>query len=418
MAEDGQKAASEFVEAPPTVLFTSTGPWAFTARLALELSKAGIDVSVLCPANHPLLKTRAVQQVFRYDPFGPLRSLRNAIHATAPQMIIPCDDRAVEHVHELYRTVMREERAGITTLIERSLGPADSYPITSSRRRLLQIAREEGIAVPDTQPIRTLGDCDALNAEKYPWVLKADGTWGGRGVNIAVGRRAARRAFLRLRRIFGLTRVMKRIVFDRDLFWRRSRPAIIAQQYIRGIPANCAAVCWRGQVLAGSAVEVLSAGGNTKPATVVRVIQSPEMITATIKIARRLGLSGFFGLDFMIEKASGIPYLIEMNPRCTPLCHLRLGNGSDLIGALAAELRGQQDAGAPPVTGKDIIAYFPQALQEHRKLLEASYLDIPYEEPELIDELLRESLARKLVARISSSQTLRHAYERMVSTSL
>ncbi|HVO27577.1 MAG TPA: hypothetical protein VMW56_28530, partial [Candidatus Margulisiibacteriota bacterium] len=43
-------------------------------------------------------------------------------------------------------------------------------------------------------------------------------------------------------------------------------------------------------------------------------------------------------------------YLIEMNPRSTQLGHLRLGPGSDLVGALNARLAGLPLRASLPVT--------------------------------------------------------------------
>ena len=44
-------------------------------------------------------------------------------------------------------------------------------------------------------------------------------------------------------------------------------------------------------------------GAPTGSATVVRLTERPEMLLAAKRIARRLGLSGFFGLDFMLRPA-------------------------------------------------------------------------------------------------------------------
>jgi len=142
---------------------------------------------------------------------------------------------------------------------------------------------------------------------------------------------------------------------------------------------------------------------------VVRVIDNPQMLLAAERLADRLGLSGFFGLDFMLEEATGLPYLIEMNPRCTPLCHLQLGPGRDLIGALSAQLSGQPLQQTPAVTENDTIAYFPQAWHWHgdAELLKSSFQDVPWEEPELVKELFRLQWPdRSLLARVSDR--LRH----------
>jgi hypothetical protein len=121
------------------------------------------------------------------------------------------------------------------------------------------------------------------------------------------------------------------------------------------------------------------------------------MAHAAERIARRLKLSGFFGLDFVIHGESGIPYLIEINARATPLCHLQLGKGRDLIEGLYAQVSGQTVRHIPPVTLNDVIAYFPQACNYQSELSESTYLDIPQGEPDLVQELLRPWPVRSLV---------------------
>lgn len=193
--------------------------------------------------------------------------------------------------------------------------------------------------------------------------------------------------------------MIKRVIAERDPFlvgqwWeaRRAKPGAVGQSFIRGCPANCAVVCWQGKVLAGVACEVLSTQWPAGPATVVRLIHNVEMMDAAAMIARRLGLSGFFGLDFVIEEGTGAAYLIEMNARCTPLCHLRLGNGRDMIGALSAHLAGKPLSEQVSITQNNLISYFPQALLRNSEFLSSSYHDVPEGETELIQQLLRTAL--------------------------
>ena len=135
---------------------------------------------------------------------------------------------------------------------------------------------------------------------------------------------------------------------------------------------------------------------------IVRVVESPEMMRAAEAIARRLSLTGFIGLDFMIEDNSGAAYFIEMNPRCTPLCHFQLGRGRDLIGALTAQLSGEKLQEMPAVTQNELIAYFPQAWDSQSKFLEVCFQDLPVGEPELIEELRRPWPNRNLLYRLFS----------------
>ncbi len=402
----------------PSILLTDTNRWACPARMAIGLSKAGCKVSAVCPAfGHPLRKTSVIVQTFPYSGFRPLESLEAAIEESHPDIIIPCDDRGVQHLHELYARARMRGASGacLVALMERSLGSPESFPIVTSRYDLLRIAREEGLRLPSTSRITSVEALEAWHAEHgFPCVLKADGTFGGRGVRIAYAPKQAGQFFLEITRMFGGKRAVKRLVVNRDAFWllpwwNRFTPAIIAQSYVQGRPANCAVVCWEGKVLAGFGVEAVSAEGATGPATVVRVVNNPDMMIAAERIARRLRLSGFFGLDFMIEDGTGATYLIEMNPRCTPLCHLQLGKGRDMVEALRAQLSDQPLRETLPVTQNDLIAYFPQAWNVKSEYLQASFQDIPQGEPDLVQELLRPWPERTLFFRAGDRLSQRKA---------
>jgi hypothetical protein len=355
--------------------------------------------------GHPLLKTRAVRQAFPYSGLRPLESLRAAIETSDPQIIVPCDDRGVQHLHQLHAQAHSLGNSGskLAALIELSLGSPQSYPTVSKRYDLLKIAEEEGLRVPHTQLVNTLDDLKAW--QTFPWMLKIDGTWGGRGVRTVHAQAEAEQFFLELTQRPALAQITKQLIMSRDRSWlwprwNYSKSSVIAQAHIAGRPANYAVVCWKGKVLAGIGVEVVSAQGQNGPANIVRIVHNQTMIVAAEKIARRLGLSGFFGLDFMIEEKTGATYLIEMNPRCTPLCHLQLGKGHDLVEALWAQVSGQPLREIPAVTQNSMIAYFPQAWICKSEFLEPSFHDVPREDPVLTQELLKPWSERSLVGRI------------------
>jgi hypothetical protein len=380
---------------PLRVLLTDTGRWPILARVSIGFANAGARASILCPSHHPALKTHAISESFHFSSLRPLDSLQKAIESSSPAIVIPCDDRSVELLHELFARAVIEGNSEIAGLIARSLGDTGSFGIVSSRYELMKIACEEGVRVPETFPIAMPDDIKRLTGtQRLPWVMKVDGTSGGRGVKFAQTPDEAERFLSEAEGLYRTTRILKRLLINRDPFllrpwWRGLNPAVTAQAYVQGRPANCAVACWEGRVLAGIAVEVISADGTTGPASVVRVVNNPEMMLAAERITNRLGLSGFFGLDFVIEDRTGGAYLIEMNPRCTPLCHLQLGKGRDMVGALLAELSSQPLRDLPPVTENDLIAYFPQASISHNEFLKSSFHDVPWEEPELTEELLR-----------------------------
>jgi carbamoylphosphate synthase large subunit len=391
------------------VLLTDTDRRPYTARLAVEFARLGCEVSVISTRKHPIETTTVLRRRFAYSSLHPVESVASAITASSPDFIVPCDDRAAAHLYELHTLANRHpQKWGVHTaeVIEKSLGAPAAYSKLGARADILEIARTEGLRMPPTLVVATAGDLAEWKAgQPFPWVLKTDGTWGGRGVKVVHDLQEAEQQFHEMNQPCGFKRALKRLVVNRDGFfvneWRSKKVhSITAQGFIVGHPANCAVFCWQGKVVAGIAVEVVEADGATGPASIVRVVNNPEMMLAAERIAGNLQLSGFFGLDFIVEDKSGHAYLIEMNPRVTPLCHLRLGKGQDMVGALVAQLKGEALPDSAPVTEEEMIAYFPQAWVSGSKFLESSFADYPRDQPALAQELMHPWPERSLVRRL------------------
>jgi hypothetical protein len=152
-------------------------------------------------------------------------------------------------------------------------------------------------------------------------------------------------------------------------------------------------VCRQGTVVSQASVMVISSDGPTGAATIIRHMNDQRMAQAGELLAAKLHLSGFCGLDFMIEAETGYPYLIEMNPRCTQLGHLEFAGQGSLAAAYCADLK-NEPGGYPwhPIL-PGTIALFPQAFKKEAAQsphLDSSYHDIPWEEPRLVHELMLE----------------------------
>jgi ATP-grasp domain len=384
----------------PKVLLATTSHLPSTARLAMAIAQAGGEVSAVHPGSHPLQATRAPAHRMLYSATHPLASLRAAIERTSPDILIPCDERAVRHLHRLYATTTED---AVRRLIERSLGDPASHKVATTRHDLLMTARAQGVPVPDSAAITSIGDLDRLaRARPFPWVMKADGSWAGLGVRIVGSLEEAEACYRRMNRPVATSFVMREALVERDYFWAqpwlaRARPAISVQSFVLGRPANCAVACWRGEVLAGIAVEVVNAESATGPSTVVRVVDGEQMLDAARRVIASLGMSGLVGFDFMIEAATGTPYLIEMNPRNTPITHIRLGPGRDLIEALLAQVGGRQPRERAPVTQQDLIVFFPHTWMHdpNSVFLNTGFHDVPWEEPGLVRELVRPEMRER-----------------------
>jgi hypothetical protein len=382
----------------------------------MAFAAMGFRVEAVCPHGHPLRKTRAVHKIHTYGILRPLDALASIVLQAMPTLIVPCDDRTVRHLHALHARLVSAGASAAAAIIERSLGGAGGYGITESRSELIGIAHAEGIRAPETYAVETIDDVrHAVRELGLPAVMKVDGTWGGFGVLVVDSLQQAEQLFYKMSRPLQGWKAVKRLLVDRDPFhllpWlSRTQPKVSIQRFVRGRPANCVASCWNGEVLTSIGVEVLNALYPFGASTIVRVIDDPGMSSAVTRLVRRLGISGFCGVDFVIEDATGEAYLIELNPRSTPICHLALSDGRDPAGTLAACLSDVPIRQRWPMTTNDVVAFFPQAwhLDPANRMLHTGFHDIPWEEPDLVGELIRlpwpdRGLLARLLRRLRSS---------------
>ncbi len=366
----------------------------------------GCEVAALCPRGHVLGKVSGMSAVHVYHSRNSVAALERALAAIAADIVVPCDDRAVWQLHDLH-----EHRPALRGLIEASLGRPAAFPILRSRSRLMAAAHDCGVRVPDTQAVESAADIRAwFRANPGAAVVKVDGTWGGSGVQIVHSEEQALHALARFSTPERPGASWKRWLINHDplAFWEGESPAsrhVSIQRFVSGRPANCMLAAWQGRLLGMVSVEVLCTQGKTGASTIVRLIRNAEMVRDAERLTETLGLSGFHGLDYILEDGTGTPFLIELNARCTQLGHLVLPQQGDLAGMLCTQLgaraRAAQPTGLP--IDRDVIAFFPQALawNPDSPYMQQSHHDIPWAQPELVRELLRDPWAeRQWLARI------------------
>jgi hypothetical protein len=302
----------------------------------------------------------------------------------------------VWQLHEIF-----QKESSLRALLERSLGRSEYFEVTGSRERLLEVAEQLAVRVPRTRRITSQDQLrDWSRTVGSPTILKLDGTWGGNGVHFADTPEQAINLLPSLLEPTPRARAWKRLIVDRDPIalwsWKGWRtPAVTVQEFIPGRPANTMMACWQGKVLGMVTVEVLWSQGPRGSATVVRLMEHEEITQAVHKIAKRLELSGFHGLDFILKEGSGKAYLLELNPRCTQLGHLPIAGQGDLAGLFYEALTGAAATEIKPagfsLSPPDTIAFFPQASlwNPGSRYLSEGYHDIPSQEPALVGELLK-----------------------------
>jgi hypothetical protein len=134
------------------------------------------------------------------------------------------------------------------------------------------------------------------------------------------------------------------------------------------------------------------------------------MVAATVDLVRELGLSGLIGLDFVLEEGTSDASLIELNPRAPQMAHLSLGQSRDLPASLRAVLAGQPVQSRPAATDAEVIALFPQEWRRDplSDFLRTAYLDVPWDEPELLRACVAEPLVSRAYSALSALRP-RHA---------
>lgn len=360
---------------------------------------------------HPLRSVRGIERCYSIRSWSVQRSLIDTIEATHPDYMVPTDDRAIWQLHALAASHPQYRE-----LVIRSLGDATGFEIVRSRVSLLALAESFQIRTPRTVPLRSLDDAVSYGrAWSYPALVKRDGTSGGRGVTIVRTPKELVDAYCRLKRKDSALARLKRRIVDGDVH-AFARPGglffqeICLQNFVTGTPANAMYACFQGEVLASLQVRTICAQHATGAALIAERINDPRIEDAGRKLAKALALSGFFGLDFLLEGGHGAPCLLEMNPRATQLGHLPLENpsaGGSLAETLWHAWTGNR-ASQPTVLPASAklprrIAFYPQALGlgVDNSLLNSVSLDRPDEEPELVRELSRVSWPeRRLIYRL------------------
>jgi hypothetical protein len=395
--------------AQPHVLLLATQRWPVGARLGLALRAVGFRVSIWCPPRNPLLLTGAAHRHYPYRILDPVGSMEAAVLATRPDLIVPCDEPATIHLQQLAeRAQATPHLSPVLKAIEQSLGPAANLNRLTQRAYVLNTAADGGAAVPASAAIATPADLRAwLNVNGFPAYIKADGTFGGSGVRLIHTYEQAEAAFHALDAPPGPVHAFRRLALNDDptlvgqLIYRQRRPLSV-QHVVTGGDVNSAIFCWRGCVLASLSMQVVAIGYELGPSTVLRRIRNAAMDRTAEILASRLNLSGFYGLDFILEEQTGIPWLLEMNSRATQIPHLAFGAGHDLPAAAFAAVTGLPTHPRPAITTQDTIALFPQEWDRDpaSPLIRTAYHDVPWESPPLVRAFINQrSELRRLVTR-------------------
>lgn len=387
------------------LIVTTASDWHGVARLPHALQQAGFEVGALCPEKAFLTNTRFLDHVSPYRrPLSGrvlLKAMEDTVESWRPALLIPGDDRVVVFWHSVVRRgSARDLPEPLRRLIASSMGDPTYYAATINKSVTHHLAAEAGVRVPRQAAVRTLIDALAFaRSNGYPVVLKSDLGWGGVGVRVCATEAELLRAFQQLvkrplvRAILASGRRRARRLLEgglaADPFFANSSTSI--QQFIVGVPVMRTLVAYQGEVLAGlTAIKERVHPAPNGPSAVVRLQHQSEIAETARVLVSRMNFTGFASFDFMLEAASGQAYLIECNPRPTPISHLGSRIGEDLCAALFARLAGKPPPSRPGRFSEDLVALFPQEwLRDPASpYLAEAFHDVPWNDPGLIKTVI------------------------------
>jgi hypothetical protein len=378
------------------VLLVSTFGWSTAGRLAVALADAAFVVDAIGPSNSVVHAIGAVRRSYRLNVIRPVTAIRRAVEQCDPDLVVPTDDPSRQALHRVYAAADPRTKPGqaVRACLVRSLGPPEAYDRIYSRATLMEIASNHGLCAPPTSRVASAAEAVAWQrGHDGPVVLKTDGSWGGRGVEMVQDAADIAAAWGRLNTPPSGARVLKRLVADRSPWplrdrLSRRRPAVSIQAYVPGRPGNVAVACLDGEVLAAVSAEVVVSTRPTGPATVLKVVDHPEMAETATSIVKAMRLTGLCGFDFVLESGTGRAHLVELNPRATPTSHLLTADGSDPLRVLSAAMRMQ----APPRRGmpysQGLVALFPQELERdpESEYLARAHHDVPVHAHDFVEK--------------------------------
>jgi hypothetical protein len=391
------------------ILFIATNTWSSSGQLLSALITIGFQLAVVCPAGSPIEEIKNLIARYNYRPWQSLRSIKTAIADWSPSLLVCNDDIAIRELHNIHYQACIDshspENSALVELIELSLGDPRSFTMSRSKSRLMSVAEALQIPYPPTIIVNSYQDIDQqLGRLVYPALLKLDELWGGRGIRLVHNHHELLQAVVELSFHHDWPKSLRQLAARGIQYlpdsWRPAIPRNLSiQRYIGGRPANRAVVCWQGKILAGISIEALEIDSEFGPTRLARIIDNTELAKAAERIVANQKLSGFLGFDFMLDDANRA-WLLEMNPRATPACHLR-SRAPSLPASLFLKLTGQLPDNDVREVPQDAIALFPNRVSKKQRLL-PYFDDLPEGETAFVDAYRRSVLLRKVAAKVRS----------------
>jgi len=306
------------VQTARVLLLVEQRHWFAAACLPPLLREAGLRVDVICRPGCLVAKSRFVDRQVIVDGneaeyFGAVQRYL-ASHRERYCWVLPVTDTDVRGLAE---RVGEPWVSGIFPA-RRTIEVAEALRDKPAMERLLGRA---GVPLPDSAGVADAAALIAFGeARGWPVMLKPVDGVGGGGVTRVRGAAEAAGA------------VAKAV---------KSHPSLMAQSFVPGPIASCQAVFGHGRPLAwATSYKVRTWPGPYGPSSAIGFAPIPGVAELLPLIGDALGFHGALSVDLIVDERSGMPVVIEVNPRPAGIMSRGRRAGVDFAAALRQMLFG------------------------------------------------------------------------------
>lgn len=296
----------------------------FATRLIQGLGARGIEVTAADSHWSSVGKVsrfthrRVRLPSLSHDPAGYLAALVREVKSRPYDLLLPTFEESL---------LLAEFRDEIDAHTKLFLTPFETMWRLHHKPSLYRFCLDARIPTPPTVvPGTPLGLEHQVASLKFPVVLK-----------LAAANNCCGRFYCQ-----DLPELIERFTFVYRHELRRGAPAPFVQQKIDGDPIYTLMFCREGQKLGEVIYRPLrtypESGGTSAHRESIR---HPAIEALTERLATLTGWTGFLGLDFIVDRQDGTPYLIDANPRSNPAVHLGYLGGVDWTGILVDLVEGR-----------------------------------------------------------------------------
>jgi predicted ATP-grasp superfamily ATP-dependent carboligase len=297
----------------------------FATRLIQGFGARGVEVTA---ADSEIISVSKVSRYVRHkvktpslsrDPGGYLAAVVRELKLRHYDLVLPTFEESL---------LFAEFRGEIERHARLILPPFEVMWKLHHKPHLWQLCLELGIPTPPTVvPATPLGIEFQVADLRYPLVVKLP------AANNCVGRMYCENEAELIEHYPRLFRAETE---------KGSAPPLI-QQKIDGDPIYTLMLCQKGRKLGEVIYRPLRTYPENGGTSAHReTIHHPAIARISERLAAAVEWDGFLGLDFIVDRQDGTPYLIDANPRSNPAVHLGYLAGIDWTGFLMDMLEGRK----------------------------------------------------------------------------